>query len=45
MTWASEVALRALGVQVVVDDSHPSEDPQACRWCTSSTTAVPVMGW
>ena len=25
MTWASAVALRALGVQVVVDDSHPSE--------------------
>ena len=25
MTWASAVALRALGVQVVVDDSQPSE--------------------
>lgn len=25
MTWASAAALRALGVQVVVDDSHPSE--------------------
>ena len=28
MTWASEVALRALGVQVVVDDSQRSEEPQ-----------------
>ena len=28
MTWASAVALRALGVQVVVDDSQPSEEPQ-----------------
>ena len=26
MTWASAVALRALGVQVVVDDSQPSEE-------------------
>ncbi|MEB3254062.1 MAG: capsular biosynthesis protein [Synechococcus sp.] len=25
MTWASAVALRALGIQVVVDDSHSSE--------------------
>ena len=44
MTTACSVALRALGVQVVVDDSQRSEAP-ACPWCTSSTTATPVMAW
>ena len=44
MTLASSVALRALGIQVVVDDSQPRNRP-ACRWCISSITAAPVMVW
>ena len=46
MTMASSVALRALGIQVVVDDSQPSEPISlACHWFIFSITEAPVMVW